>query len=111
MIQKNPIKSKLKKGDTVVVIAGKDKGKQGKISEMLLKDHRVVVEGVNVITRHTKPTQKNPQGGKVTKEGPIHISNVMLLDPKSGKPTRLGMKITKTSKVRFAKNSKTELNA
>lgn len=117
MIQKHPTKSKLKKGDTVVVIAGKDKGKQGKITEMLLKDHRLIVEGVNMITRHTKPTQKNPQGGKVSKAGSIHLSNVMLLDPKSGKPTRVGKKLTKNSKtgkmttVRFAKNSKTELNA
>jgi large subunit ribosomal protein L24 len=81
----------VKKGDTVIVIAGKDKGKKGKILTALPKKDRVVVEGVNQVKRHTKPTQSNPQGGIITKEAAIHVSNVMLVDPESGKPTRTKM--------------------
>ena len=116
MFKQVPTTSKLKKGDTVVIISGKDKGKQGKISKLVLKTSRVVIEGVNMVTRHTKPSQKAPQGGRVTKENPIHLSKVMLLDPKTGKPTRVGKKAVKDSKtgktkiVRFAKKSGTELN-
>ena len=81
----------VKKGDTVIVIAGKDKGKKGKIVAAFPKKDRVVVEGVNQVKRHTKPTQNNPQGGIITKEAAIHVSNVMLVDPESGKPTRVKM--------------------
>ena len=77
-------------GDTVVVIAGKEKGKQGKIKACEPKKNRVVVEGVNMVKRHTKPSQANPQGGIIEKEAPINVSNVMILDPESKKPTRIG---------------------
>ncbi len=79
----------VKTGDTVVVITGKDKGKQGKIIAAQPKKDRVIVEGVNVVKRHTKPTQSNPQGGIIEKEAPIHVSNVMIVDPATGKPTRI----------------------
>lgn len=79
----------VKTGDTVVVIAGKDKGKQGKITAAMPEKNRVVVEGVNMVKRHTKPTQKNPKGGIISKEAPIHVSNVMILDPETKKPTRI----------------------
>jgi large subunit ribosomal protein L24 len=81
----------IKTGDTVIVIAGKEKGKKGKIIAAYPKKNRVVVEGVNQVKRHMKPTQSNPQGGIVTKEAAIHVSNVMLVDPESGKPTRVKM--------------------
>ncbi len=103
-------KFRLKKGDMIVVIAGKDKGKQAKISKVIAGASRVVVDGVNMITRATKPSQANPQGGLVSKEGTIHISNVMLLDPKTNKPTRVGKKVVKGKITRFAKKSGTELN-
>lgn len=96
----------VRKGDQVLVIAGKDKGKKGKILEAYPSDSRVLVEGVNIIKRHTRPNQANPQGGIVEKEAPIHASNVMVLDPKSGEPTRIGKKILKDGKkVRYAKKS------
>lgn len=79
----------VKTGDTVVVISGKDKGKQGKITKALPKKDRVIVEGVNQVKRHTKPTQANPKGGIITKEAPIHVSKVMILDPETKKPTRI----------------------
>ncbi len=79
----------VKTGDTVVVIAGKDKGKQGKIKAAMPDKNRVVVEGVNIVKRHTKPTQANPKGGIISKEAPIHVSNVMILDPETKKPTRI----------------------
>lgn len=79
----------VKTGDTVVVIAGKDKGKQGQIKAALPEKNRVVVEGVNLIKRHTKPSQANPKGGIITKEAPIHVSNVMILDPETKKPSRI----------------------
>jgi large subunit ribosomal protein L24 len=84
---------RVRKGDTVVVIAGKDKGKRGKVLRVLTKLNRVVVERVMMVKRHTKPNQKNPQGGIVEKEGSLHISNVMLLDPGSDKPTRVKIKV------------------
>lgn len=79
----------VKTGDTVVVIAGKDKGKQGKIKAAMPDKNRVVVEGVNLVKRHTKPTQANPKGGIISKEAPIHVSNVMILDPETKKPSRI----------------------
>jgi large subunit ribosomal protein L24 len=84
---------RIRKGDTVVNIAGKDKGKRGKVLRVLPKIGRVVIERAMMVKRHTKPSQKNPQGGIVEKEGSIHLSNVMLLDPGSDKPTRVKVKI------------------
>ena len=102
-------KMKLKKGDLVIVITGKDKGKQSKITEVVMKDNKVIVEGVNVMKKHAKASQQNPQAGIITKQLPIHASNVMLVDPKSGKPPRIGKKVTKDGSVRIAKNSGTEI--
>jgi large subunit ribosomal protein L24 len=99
-------KLNVRKGDQVLVIAGKDKGKKGKILEAYPSEGRVLVEGVNIIKRHTRPNQANPQGGIVEREAPIHASNVMILDPKTGEPTRIGKKILKDGqKVRYAKKS------
>jgi large subunit ribosomal protein L24 len=95
----------VKKGDKVQVISGKDKGKQGVILEAYPKKDRVLVEGVNVVKKHSKPSQANPQGGIISKEAPIHVSNVMPLDPKSGTPTRVGFKVEDGKKVRVAKKS------
>lgn len=95
----------VKKGDKVVVISGKDKGKQGTILEAYPKKNRVLVEGVNIVKKHSKPSQVNPQGGIISREAAIHVSNVMPLDPKSGKPTRVGYKIENGKKVRVAKIS------
>ncbi|MUP59775.1 50S ribosomal protein L24 [Veillonellaceae bacterium M2-4] len=100
----------VKKGDTVIVIAGKEKGKKGKVIEALPKKERVVVEGLNLVKRHTKPSQNNPQGGILTKEAPIHVSNVMLVDPESGKPTRVRMVLQADgTKVRTAVKSGKEI--
>ena len=82
-------KMHIKTGDTVIIIAGKDKGKKGKVLAAYPKKERVVVEGLNQVKRHTKPSQNNPQGGIITKEDPNHVSNVMLVDPESGKTTRI----------------------
>ncbi len=99
------LKFKLKKDDDVVVLTGKDKGKKGKILEVLTAERRVIVEGVNVVTKHQKPSQLSA-GGIQKKSLPIHISNVALADPKSGAPTRVGYKILKDGKkVRVAKKS------
>ena len=95
----------VKKGDKVVVISGKDKGKQGTILEAYPKKDRVIVEGVNIVKKHSKPSQMNPQGGIISREAAIHASNVMPLDPKSGKPTRVGYKVENGKKVRVAKIS------
>lgn len=100
------IKMKIKKNDNVVVIAGKDKGKTGIVKSVSPKENRVVVVGVNRVTRHTKPSQVNPQGGRILKEAPIHASNVALVDPKDSKATRVGYKVEKDgTKVRVAKRS------
>ncbi|WP_096202378.1 50S ribosomal protein L24 [Bacillus sp. FJAT-45350] len=95
----------VKKGDTVKVISGKDKGKQGVILEAYPKQSRVLVEGINVVKKHAKPSQDNPQGGILNKEAAIHVSNVMPIDPKSGEPTRVGYKVENGKKVRVAKKS------
>ena len=95
----------VKKGDKVMVISGKDKGKTGVVLEALPKKERVLVEGVNIVKKHTKPNQANPQGGIVSQEAPIHVSNVMLIDPKSGEPTRVSYKVEGDKKVRVAKKS------
>nr|WP_294526109.1 50S ribosomal protein L24 [uncultured Blautia sp.] len=92
---------KIKKGDTVTVIAGKDKGKEGKVLAVNAKNSTVLVENVNIVTKHTKPSAANQQGGIVTKEAPLHISNVMLLV--DGKATRVGFQMNGDKKVRVAK--------
>ncbi len=92
---------KIKKGDTVKVIAGKDKDKEGKVLAVNVKDNTVLVEGVNMVTKHSKPSMANQQGGIITKEAPIHVSNVMYLF--KGKATRVGYKMDGDKKVRFAK--------
>jgi len=95
----------VKKGDTVFVNTGEDKGKTGRILQVIVKKQRAIVEGVNMVSKHTKPNTKSPQGGIVKKEAPVHISNLNLLDPKSGKPTRIGRKEVKGTLVRYAKRS------
>lgn len=100
---------KIKKNDTVEVIAGNYRGKSGKVLKVFPSENRVIIEGVNLRKRHTKPNQKSPQGGIVEKEAPIHVSNVMLLDPKSNKSTRIGAKIIiddKTGKKKRVRISK-----
>jgi large subunit ribosomal protein L24 len=99
----------VRRGDQVAVIAGKDKGKKGKVMSVSAKHERVVVEGVNVVKRHARPSSANPQGGIVSKEAGIHISNVMVVDPKSGAPTRVGIRVEGGKRVRFAKKSGTVL--
>ncbi|MGO0058757.1 50S ribosomal protein L24 [Brevibacillus fluminis] len=96
----------VKKGDTIIVISGKDKGKKGRVLAAYPKKDRVLVEGVNLIKKHTRPSQSNPQGGIVTQEAPIHVSNVAHIDPKSGTATRIGYKVLDNGqKVRVAKKS------
>jgi large subunit ribosomal protein L24 len=95
----------VKKGDKVQVITGKDKGKQGVILAAFPKENRVIVEGVNIVKKHSKPSQLNPQGGIITKEAPVHVSNVLPLDPKTGEPTRVGYQVVDGKKVRVAKKS------
>jgi len=95
----------VKKGDKVMVISGKDKGKTGVILASFPKKNRVLVEGVNIVKKHSKPSQMNPQGGIINQEAPIHVSNVMPIDPKSGEPTRVGIKVENGNKVRYAKKS------
>ena len=100
----------IKKNDTVVVLAGQDKGKTGKVLKVLVDENRALVEGVNMVSKSTKPSAKNPQGGIVMQEAPIHISNLSLVDPKSGKPTRVGIKVAEDGKkVRIAKKSGEEI--
>ncbi|HLK23540.1 MAG TPA: 50S ribosomal protein L24 [Caulobacteraceae bacterium] len=97
--------AKIKKNDRVVVLAGKDKGRQGAVVRVFPKEGRLVVSGVNMVKRHTRPSQTDPQGGIRNKEAPLHISNVALVDPKSGGPTRVGFRIEDGKKVRYAKKS------
>jgi large subunit ribosomal protein L24 len=104
------MKTRLKKGDKVKVISGNHKGKEGKILKIFRDKDRLIVEGVNIIKKHTKPTQKNPQGGISQREAPIHMSNVMLMDPKSNEPTRIGMQIIQDEaghkkRMRYGKKS------
>jgi large subunit ribosomal protein L24 len=94
----------VKKGDKVRVMTGKDKGKTGVILAAYPKDNRVLVEGVNIVKKHSKPSQANPQGGIISFEAPIHVSNVMPIDPKTGNPTRVGHKVVDGKKVRVAKS-------
>ena len=99
----------MKKGHTVYVNAGNDKGKTGKVLSVLTEKDRVIVEGVNLVSKHTKPNSKQPQGGIIKQEAAIHISNVNLIDPASSKPTRVGFKVEDGKKVRVAKKSGQEI--
>ena len=100
----------IKKGDTVYVLSGEDKGKTGKVLKVFVDKQKALVEGCNIVTKSSKPSAKNPQGGFVKVEAPIHISNLSLIDPKSGKPTRIAIKVTEDGKkVRIAKKSGEEI--
>lgn len=100
----------IKKGDTVQVIAGDDNGKKGRVLEVIRKTDRAIVEGVNIIKKHTKPNTEYPQGGIVEKESPIHISNLMVVDPKTGESTRIGRRLNESGKlVRYSKKSGEEI--
>ena len=101
--------AKIKKGDRVVVLTGKDKGKTGDVTRVLPKDDRVVVGGINMVQRHTKPSQADPQGGIKHKEAALHVSNVALVDSK-GKATRVGFRMEGDKKVRFAKTTGEVIN-
>ena len=104
------VKLHIKKGDQVQVIAGDSKGQTGKVLKVEVSKQRAIVEGVNIVKKATKPNAKNPQGGILEQEAPIHISNLMLIDPKSGKPTKVGRKLNAKGKlVRFAKKSGEEI--
>ena len=98
-------KLKIKKTDKVIVLAGKDKGKTGEVTRVIPKENRAVVAGINMMARHTKPSQANPQGGIVRSEAPIHISNLAHLDPKDNKPVRAGYQTGKDGKTRVARRS------
>jgi large subunit ribosomal protein L24 len=102
--------AKIKKGDTVVVLSGKDKGKTGEVTRSMPKDGKVVVAGVNIATRHKKPSQVNPQGGLERTEAPLHVSKVAIADPKSGKATRVRFETRDGKKVRVAVKSGEVIN-
>jgi len=98
--------AKIKKGDKVIVLAGRDKGKQGEVIAVMPTEGRALVRGVNMVRRHTKQSAQNPEGGIVSKEGPIDLSNLAIEDPKDGKPTRVGFRVLEDgTKTRFAKRS------
>jgi large subunit ribosomal protein L24 len=97
--------SKIKKGDKVVILSGKDKGKHGEVTRSMPKEGKVIVSGVNIHTRHRKPTQENPQGGLERSEAPMHVSKVALQDPKTGRPTRVRFETRNGNKVRVAARS------
>ena len=99
----------IKKGDTVYVNAGNDKGKTGKVLSVDKEKTRAVVEGVNLVSKHTKPNSKQPQGGIIKQEAAIHVSNLQLIDPQSGKATRVGYKMDGDKKIRYAKKSGEEI--
>ena len=104
------VKLHIKKGDTVIVNAGDNKGAQGKVLEIIVEKERAIVEGVNLISKHTKPNAKHPQGGIIKKEAPIHISNLQPVDTKTGKATRVGRKVNADGKlVRYSKRSGEEI--
>jgi len=101
---------RLRKNDTVQVISGDYKGKTGKILRVNPEKRRAIVEGINMVSKHTRPNAKSPQGGIVKKEAPVHISNLMLIDPTSGKPTRVGKRLNEKDKlVRYSKKSGEEI--
>ncbi len=99
----------IKKGDTVYVTAGNDKGKTGKVLSVVPSKDRAIVEGINMVSKHTKPNTKAPQGGIIKQEAGIHISNLSLIDPKSQKPTRVGYRMEGDKKIRYAKKSGEEI--
>lgn len=100
----------IKKGDTVRVIAGENKGQEGKVLEVITKKDRAIVEGTNMVSKHAKPDAKNPQGGIIKQEAPIHVSNLMVIEPGTGKPTRIGKKINdEGKKVRYSKKTGEEI--
>ena len=99
----------IKKGDTVYVNAGNDKGKTGKVLEVIPAKDRAIVEGINIVSKHTKPSPKHPQGGIVKQEASVHISNLQVVDPKTGKATRIGRKMVDGKNVRYAKKSGEEI--
>lgn len=99
------VKLKIKAGDQIVVLAGADRGKEGEVVKVFPKKNRAIVQGVNMIKKHTKPSAQNPQGGIIETEASIHISNLALLDPETGKATRVGYKIEDGKKVRVSKKS------
>lgn len=100
----------IKKGDNVVVLSGESKGQRGRVLEVIREKNRAIVEGVNLVSKHTKPNAQNPQGGIVKKEAAVHISNLMLVDPTSGAPTRIGRKLNSKDKlVRYSKKSGEEI--
>jgi large subunit ribosomal protein L24 len=100
----------IKKGDTVIVNTGTSKGQKGRVLEVITKTDRAIVEGVNMMKKHTKPNAESPQGGIIEKEAPVHISNLMLVDPKSGEATRIGRRLDDNGKlVRFSKKSGEEI--
>ena len=101
--------AKIRKGDRVVVLTGKDKGRQGAVSKVFPKESRVLVDGLNLVQRHTRPSQGDPQGGIKSKEAPLHVSNVALVDSK-GKATRVGFRMDGDKKVRFAKTTGEVIN-
>ena len=101
--------AKIKKGDRIVVLAGKDKGRQGSVLKVIPKEDRVVVEGINMIQRHTRATQVDPQGGIRSREAALHVSNVAIVDSK-GKPTRVGFRVEDGKKVRVAKTTGEVIN-
>jgi large subunit ribosomal protein L24 len=104
------VKLRIKKGDIVMVVAGDDKGKKGKVLEMLPKENRAIVEGINTVTKHMKPNSKHPQGNRLKQEAPVHISNIRLICPETGKPTRVGRMVSekpgKDGKSRLGRYSK-----
>jgi len=99
----------IKKNDTVIVLAGEDKGKTGKVLKVLVEKQRAIVEGVNFVNKSAKPSAKNPQGGFEKVEAPIHVSNLSLIDPKSGKPTRVSVRHEGKNVIRVAKKSGEEI--
>jgi large subunit ribosomal protein L24 len=101
--------AKIKKGDSVVVLTGKDKGRRGTVTKVMPEEQRVIVEGINLVQRHTRPSQADPQGGIKNKEASLHVSNVAIADA-NGKPTRVGFRIEDGKKVRFAKSTGAVIN-
>jgi large subunit ribosomal protein L24 len=100
----------IRKGDTVMVITGESKGQKGRVLEVNRDKEKALVEGINMVSKHTKPNSKSPQGGIIKKEAPVHLSNLMLVDPTSGKPTRVGRRLNDKNKlVRYSKKSGEEI--
>ncbi len=100
----------IKKGDTVQVITGEYKGQKGRVLDIIVKKNRVLVEGINMVSKHAKPNAENPQGGIIKKEAPVHISNLMVVDPSSGEPAKIGRRLNDNNKlVRYSKKSGEEI--